>query len=80
MMQLVPASALSLSYITVDKVARDAIALGPGILFAKIDIKAAYRLVPIWPADHQYLGVKWRDHIDAKLPFGPQSAPKIFIH
>ena len=37
----------SLSYITVDKVAGDAIVLGPRTLLAKIDIKTAYHLVPI---------------------------------
>ena len=73
-------SLCSLTYITVDRVARDAIALGQGSLLAKIDIKAAYRLVPIWPADRRWLGVKWREHIyiDTKLPFGLRSAPKIF--
>ena len=70
----------SLEYITVDKVAAKAIAMGKGTLLAKIDIKSAYRLVPIHPADRQLLGISWQGGIlvDTKLPFGLRSAPKIF--
>jgi hypothetical protein len=54
--------------------------LGVGALLAKIDIKAAYRIVPIHPTDRPLLGIKWRDqyYVDTKLPFGLRSAPKIF--
>jgi len=64
----------------VGQVARQAIALGPGSLIAKIDIKAAYHLVPVAPADHHYLGMEWRGqiYVDGMLPFGLRSAPKIF--
>ena len=61
-------------------VAKDAIAMGQGSLLAKIDIKAAYCLVPVWPPDRRWLGLKWKDsiYIDMMLPFGLRSAPKIF--
>jgi len=39
----------SLRYITVDQVARKAISLGKGGLIVKIDIKAAYHLIPVSP-------------------------------
>lgn len=70
----------SLEYITVDKVAEAAMRLGHGSLLAKIDIKAAYRLIPVHPSDRPMLGMKWRDslYIDGMLPFGLRSAPKIF--
>lgn len=70
----------SMSYISVHDVANAAVRLGKGSLIAKIDIKSAYRLVPVCPQDRKWLGVKWRDHvyIDCKLPFGLRSAPKIF--
>ena len=70
----------SLSYITVDQFAAAALNLGNGALLAKIDIKAAYRLVPVHPTDRKWLGVKWEDHIyvDGMLPFGLRSAPKLF--
>ncbi|MCG8431273.1 MAG: hypothetical protein MJA29_08890, partial [Candidatus Omnitrophica bacterium] len=47
---------------------------------AKIDIKSAYRLIPVHPDDRKYLGMRWNGnlYIDAMLPFGLRSAPKIF--
>ena len=54
--------------------------LGPGASMAKIDIRDAYRLVPIHPEDRPFLGVSWGDGIfvDCQLPFGLASAPAIF--
>ena len=70
----------SLSYISVDQIARRAMQLGVGAKLAKIDIKSAYRLIPVHPADRCYLGMDWkgRIYIDGMLPFGLCSAPKIF--
>ena len=70
----------SLKYITVEQVAKKAVLLGKGSLIAKIDIKSAYWLIPVAPADRHYLGMRWNGdtHVDAKLPFGLRSAPKIF--
>ena len=50
----------SLSYTTVDKVARAAQQLGTGALLAKVNIKSAYRLVPVHPDDRPLLGVIWK--------------------
>ena len=54
--------------------------LGKGTLLAKIDIKSAYRVVPVHPEDRPLLGMKFqgRTYADATLPFGVRSAPKIF--
>ena len=70
----------SLSYITVNEVAAKAIELGKGSLIAKIDIKSAYRLIPVCPHDRKWLGMQWQDkiYVDGMLPFGLRSAPKIF--
>ena len=70
----------SLAYITVEQVAAKALSLGKGALVAKIDIKSAYRLVPVHPDDRKCLGMHWdgKIYIDSKLPFGLRSAPKIF--
>ena len=70
----------SLEYTTVDKVAAVAMSLGVGALMAKVDIKAAYRIIPVHPLDRPLLGITWRGQIfiDTKLPFGLRSAPKIF--
>ena len=47
---------------------------------AKVDIRDAYRLVPIHPADRPFLGVSWRDRVfvDCQLLFRLASAPAIF--
>ena len=51
-----------------------------GTHMAKVDIRNAYRNVPVHPVDRWLLGMSWRRgiFIDAVLPFGLGSAPKIF--
>ena len=70
----------SLAYISVETLAAAAHRLGRGALIAKMDIKAAYRLVPVHPEDRYLLGVEWKGahYADGSLPFGLRSAPKIF--
>ena len=70
----------SLSYVTVNEVAKAAISLGKGAQIAKIDIKSAYRLIPVCAYDRKWLGMRWKDQVfvDGMLPFGLRSAPKIF--
>lgn len=70
----------SLSYISVDDAAKAAARLGQGALLAKVDIKSAYRMVLVHPEDRLLLGMIWDDalYVDATLPFGLRSAPKIF--
>ena len=45
----------------------------------KVDIKSAYRLVPVHPQDRPLQAMLWKDklYIDPMLPFGLRSAPKI---
>ena len=47
----------SLQYTSVEKVARVTQRLGRGTLLARLDVQAAYCLVPIHPDDHPLLGV-----------------------
>ena len=70
----------TLSYVTVEQVARKVSRLGKGALLAKVDIESAYRLVPIHPDDRPLLSIQWKKdvYVDAMLPFGLRSAPKIF--
>ena len=70
----------SLSYIKVDDVAEAAAKLGKGTLLAKMDVKSAYRIVPVHPLDRPLLGMSWKGctYVDKALPFGLRSAPKIF--
>ena len=70
----------SLVYTTVDEVATQAALLWKGVLLAKVDIEAAYRLIPVHPQDWVLQGVQWKSmlYVDPMLPFGLRSAPKIF--
>ena len=70
----------SLRYMSVDTVAEIVARLGRGALLAKIDIEAAYHLIPVHPHDRVLQAVQWEGKIyaDPMLPFGLRSAPKIF--
>lgn len=50
--------------------------LGNGCFMAKMDIKAAYRAIPIRPADWPLLGMQWEDqyYFHTSLPFGLRSS------
>ena len=60
--------------------------LRPGYYMAKIDLRHAYRSVPIHPSNYTATGLKWWFHgdssptyfYDARLPFGAKSSPEIF--
>ena len=70
----------SLSYIFVDHAVRAAMELGQGALMAKIDVRSAYRIVPVHPEDQGLLGMMWEGSlfIDTAFPSGLHSAQKIF--
>ena len=71
---------VSLSYIAVDDVAEIVQRLGGESLLAKMDIEAAYRLIPVHSQDRVLQGMEWdgKIYVDSCLPFGLRSAPKIF--
>ena len=73
-------SVCSLKYASVDDAAEFVLRSGQGTLLAKLDIKSAYRNIPVHPEDRHLLGMRWQDSVfvDACLPFGLRSAPKIF--
>ena len=68
------------AYSSVEDAALAMHCLGPNTELAKIDIRSAYRIVPIHPSERAFLGVQWRGgtFIDCQLPFGLASAPAIF--
>ena len=73
-------SMYSLSYCSVDDAYAFINQLGPGTLLSKIDLKDAFRLIPVCPNDWNLLGIHWRQQffIDTCLPFGLRSAPFLF--
>ena len=70
----------SISYVKIDQVVNHMLSFPPGALMAKIDIKHAYRNIPVHPDDRHLLAMRWQDEIlvDKVLPFGLRSAPIIF--
>ena len=76
----IPADLCSLQYATVEHAAGLVQACGRGALMAKLDLKSAYRKIPVHPNHQMLLGIEWAGvtYIDKALPFGLRSAPKIF--
>ena len=70
----------SLTYVTVDAIAERVMSMGQGTWLAKLDIKSAFRIIPVHPSDRYLLGVEWKQavYVDTVLPFGLRSAPKLF--
>ena len=70
----------SIKYASVDDAVNIIHALGRNTLMAKLDLKSAYRMVPVHQEDQWLLGMSWNNQlfVDTRLPFGLQSAPKIF--
>ena len=68
------------AYSSVDEAAAIMHNLGRHTLMAKLDIKDAYRLIPVHPQDRRFLGISWQGavYVDCQLPFGLASAPAIF--
>jgi len=76
----IPKDLCSMSYVTINDAIDRILSTGPGSLLAKIDIKNAFRLIPVHPADRHFLAMQWDNwiFIDTCLPFGLRSAPKLF--
>ena len=70
----------SLSYCSVDDAYTIINKLGTRPLLSKIDLKNAFRLIPVQQSDWNRLGIHGRDryYIDTCLPFGLCSAPFLF--
>ena len=73
-------SLCSLQYTSVDDITTQILTTGRGTLMAKIDIKNAYRNIPVHPSDRHLLGMEWQNqlYVGGALPFGLRSVPKIF--
>lgn len=70
----------SMVYSSVDDAAHIIASLGRNTSMAKIDIKSAFRIIPVHPQDRPLLGMHWGEdiYINKQLPFGLRSAPMIF--
>ena len=76
----IPKEELSLHYTSVDDAFQYLLKFGVGAQMAKIDLKSAFRMVPVHPDNWELLGMQWRQkyHVDRCLPFGLRSAPFLF--
>ena len=54
--------------------------LGVGALIAKVDLKSAFRIVPVHHEDWELLGIHWQNlyYVNTCLPFGLRSALYLF--
>ena len=65
---------------TIEDVIHQILQLGPNTLLAKIDIKSAFRLLPVNPVDRHLLAMEWHNliYLDLCLSFELHSTPKLF--
>ena len=70
----------SLHYSSVDEAVALLQQAGWGASMAKVDLKAAFQMIPVGREDWELLGMVWRDaiYVDKCLPFGLRSAPYLF--
>ena len=70
----------SLQYTGIDAAVQIILRLGKLCMLAKLDLKDAYRVIPVHPEDRCFLRMKWQGNLflDTALPFGLRSTPKIF--
>ena len=70
----------SISYASIDDAVDCVERLGAGTELIKLDLKNAYRIIPVQLQDDHLLAISWESgtHVDRALPFGLRSAPKAF--
>ena len=78
--EAIPPTLCSPQYPSIDDAVAVVLSLGRHTQLVKIDLKRAYRVLPIHPMHRQLLGARWGDQVFVYLciPFELQSAPKIF--
>lgn len=78
--ELINKEDFSLSYVTIDSAISVIKKIGMGAWMCKIDIKDAFKLIPIKQSLWPYHGVKWNNqyYFYTRLVFGNRSSPKIF--
>ena len=76
----IPKADFSLHYVTIDNAISAILAAGRGCYRSKVDIKSAFRICPVRPANWPLLGIHWQRkyYFECALPFGLRSSPAIF--
>ncbi len=80
MNDLIDKEQCSLSYVKIDDAIRAIKDMGKGAKMCKLDIKNAFKIMPIRPSQMPYFMIKWRNsyYVYTRLVFGSRSSPKIF--
>lgn len=70
----------SVDFSTIDDVVDSTILCGSGALIAKLDLKDAYKILPVHRDDVPLLGIRWRRlyFVSVRLVFGLRSAARLF--
>ena len=70
----------SLQYVSIDDAIKVICKLGRGAKLIKVDVKDAFRILPVSPTQWPFLCIKWEGQYYwyVRLPFGSRSSPKIF--
>lgn len=76
----IPDDEAHISYDMFERAVQDLLETGPGSLLAKLDLKDAFRHIPVRSADWHHLGMFWNSkfYYAVVLMFGLKSAPYIF--
>ena len=72
----------SLRYCTIDSAIAIFNIIGPRALMGKLDLKNAFRIMPVRKEDWHLLAIHWEGqwYLDKCLPFGLRSSPALFNH
>lgn len=78
--ELINKEDFSLTYVTIDSAIKIIKTLGKGAWMCKVDIKDAFKLIPLKESLWPYHGIKWLNkyYFYTRLVFGSRSSPKIF--
>lgn len=76
----IPDDKASVQYASTDEAIRLISSAGKGAWLVKLDIKCAFKIVPVHPDDYHLLGFKWsgKYYFDKTLPMGCRSSCQIF--
>ena len=76
----IPDNLATVKYASTDDAIRLIKKSGSGCVLSKVDIKSAFKIIPIHPSDHNLLGLSWDNmyYYDKTLPMGCRSSCAIF--
>lgn len=77
---LIPSELRSVHYASVDDAVKMIKKLGPNSHLAETDVRSAFRIIPVNPADYYLLGMHWKGnyYVDCCLPMGLASSCRTF--